>query len=136
MIFHSIRAYITGKEVWDLIVEMMEDEELQSKLVESVVISHLLSYREIPFMKVGKTFLWYYYDKSGKEIDVIIKENTGFLGIEVKYKNRVSTRDIKKISPVKKYILLSKKDVAALSDLIIVPVDIFLSLLKPSERNV
>jgi hypothetical protein len=42
----------------------MEDEELQSKIMEGIAISHLLMHREIPFLKTGKTFLWSYYSLS------------------------------------------------------------------------
>ena len=135
MIFHSISSYLKGKDVWNVIVGTMEDEELLSKLVEGVVISHILSHREIPFLKAGRTFLWYYYDKTGKEIDLIVKVNGVYLGIEVKYREQVGPRDIKKIDPVKKYLILSKRDVAISEDLLIIPVDVFLSMLKVSERN-
>ncbi len=135
-IYNSVKSYLSGREIWDIITETLRDEEIQSKLVEGIVISHLLMHKEIPYLREGETFLWNYYDKSGKEIDAIIKVNEKYLGIEVKYQTRVDERDIKKISPIKNYILLSKEDVGGKNNTIIVPVDVFLSLLPVSERNI
>jgi predicted AAA+ superfamily ATPase len=114
----------------------MEDEELQSKIMEGIAISHLLMHREIPFLKMGKTFLWSYYDKSGREIDSILKEDGGYSGIEVKYRSGVSEIKMRKIEPVKKYLILSKEDMRRAGETTVVPLDILLSLLSVSERNV
>ncbi len=80
--------------------------------------------------------MWSYYDKSGKEIDAVFKENDEYLGIEVKYQAGVSEKDLKRIIPVKKYLILSKEDVAGKEETLIVPVDVFLALIPTSERNV
>ena len=120
----------------NIITATIEDEELQSRLVEGIVISHLLMHREIPYLRTAKTFLWSYYDKSGREIDAILKEDGRVLGIEVKYRAQVSETMIRKIEPVKKYIILSKEDTGVKEDTMVVPVDIFLSLLTTSGKNV
>ena len=135
-IFHSVNVYLKGEEILDTITATMQDEERQSKLVEGIVISHLLMHREIPFIRAAKTFLWSYYDKSGKEIDAILKENGGYSGIEVKYRAQVNETRMKKIEPVTKYIILSKDEVGGEGKTMIVPVDIFLSLLITSEKNI
>lgn len=135
-IFHSVKGYLEGKEVWEFITRSLEDEDLLGKLVEAIVISHLRMYGEIPFLKLANTFLWYYYDKNGREIDAIFKEDAGYSGLEVKYRGQVDERGVKRIIPVKKYIILSKEDVGSNGDMMIVPVDIFLALLPVSERNV
>lgn len=135
-IFHSVRSYLGGKEIWDIIIGSLEDEDLLGKLVEGVVISHLRMYGEIPLMKAGNTFLWFYYDKSGKEIDAILKEHKGYSGYEVKYRGNIDERGVKRISPLKRYFLLSKEDVGSNEKIMIVPVDIFLALLPISENNI
>ena len=84
LVFHSVKSYLNGEEIWDTINRTMQDEELQSKVVEGIAISHLLLHQEIPFLRTARTFLWGYYNKSGREIDAILKENGGYLGIEVK----------------------------------------------------
>jgi predicted AAA+ superfamily ATPase len=128
-IFCSIKSYLSGMEIWNIITETLRDEEMQSKLVEGIVISHLLMHKEIPYLRESKTFLWNYYDKSGREIDSVVKVKKKYLGIEIKYRAQVDERDIKKISPIKDYILLSKENVGEKGNVLIIPVDVFLSLL-------
>ena len=135
-VFHSVRSYLGGKEVWDVITSSLEDEDLLGKMVEGIVISHLRMYGEIPLMKAGNTFLWFYYDNSGREIDAIFREKRGYLGIEVKYRRGVDERDVKRIPPIKKYFILSKEDVEHKENKMIVPVDTFLALLPISEKNI
>lgn len=136
LVFHSVKSYLTGEEISGVINKTRQDEELQSKIVEGVVISHLLMHREIPFLRIGKTFLWYYYDKSGREMDAVCKENSRYLGIEVKFQSRVSEKEIKAIAPVKQFIILSKEDIGGNGETAIIPVDLFLAQLSLSERNV
>jgi len=136
LILHSVKSYLTGEEIWDIITKTMQDEDLQSKVVEGLVISHLLMHREIPFLKSGRTFLWSYYDKRGREIDAILKEDSRYSGLEVKYRAKVSGLRISDIPVVKKYIILSKEESGGRNNKIMIPVDIFLSLLSISKRNV
>lgn len=84
-IYHSLKSYLSGEETWDIIYKTLIDENIQSMIVEGVVLSHLLMHGEIPYSREGKTFLWYHYDRSGKEIDAVTKVNDKYLGIEVKY---------------------------------------------------
>lgn len=134
-ILNSIKAYLSGRDVWEVISEMLLSEEIRSNVVEGVVASHLLGHKEIPYLRRGETFVWIYYDKQGKEIDTVMRRDSNYLGIEVKYQAQVDARDIKLIQPVKHYVLLSKEDVEIDENLLIVPVDVFLSLLPVSERN-
>ena len=130
---HSLSSYLAGKDVNDVIQEMLEDEESLSKLVEGIVCSHLTMSKEKPYLRDAKTFLWFYYNK--KEIDFVVKQNMHYLGIEVKYQSGVELRDIVRITPVKNYLLLSKDELKENEDVFIVPVELFLVLLKKSEHN-
>ncbi len=51
MVFHSVKAYLLGEEIWGVINRTIQDEELESKIVEGIVLSHLLMHREIPFLE-------------------------------------------------------------------------------------
>jgi len=132
---YSAKSYLEGRNVWDIIQKTMQNEELTGNLVEGIVLSHLLMSREIPYIKKGDTFLWNYYDKSGKEIDALLKIDNEILGIEIKYQAQVSEKDVNKIQDIKKYIILSKDDVDKSENVLIIPADIFLALLSVSERN-
>ena len=134
-IFHAVKSYLRGEEVWKVIMETMENEELLSKLVEEVAISHFLLHREIPFLKTGETFLWFYYDKRGKEIDATFKENGKYTGIEIKYRSQVGGLKKKEMDFLHNYIILSREDVQE-GESLVIPVDIFLSLLELSKGNV
>ena len=79
--------------------------------------------------KIGR-----FYDKSGREIDVVFKDNGGYWALEVKYRRSIEYRKLK-IAIFDKYIVLSRDEVAKADNIIVIPVDIFLSLLSTSERN-
>jgi len=87
-------------------------------------------------MKTGNTFLWFYYDNSGRKIDAIFREKRGYSGIEVKYRRKVDERDVNRIPTIRKYFILSKEDVEHKKNKMIVPADIFLALLPISEKNI
>lgn len=134
-VFYSAKNYLVGKNVWNIIQESLQDEVTQSKLIEGIVLSHLLMSKEIPYIRRCETFLWNYYDRSGKEIDAVIRTDNIILGIEIKYQGSVNEKDILKITPIKNYIILSKEDVGKVGNILTVPVDIFISLVSTSERN-
>jgi len=134
-IFHAAKSYLQGEEVQTVITRTLQDEEIQSHLLEGIAISHLLLHKEIPYLRSGRTFLWNYYNKSGKEVDAIIKIDGRYLGIEIKYQAQVDRRDILRINDIKDYIILSKEDVDYKDNLILAPIDIFLALITKSGRN-
>ena len=135
-IYYSVKSYLSGRGVWEVVTETLGDEDLSGGIVEGVVLSHLLMHGEVPYMREGRTFLWYYYDRSGRELDAMLRLRRGFRGIEVKYRARVDERNIRKVAPVRDYILLSRDEVDGGKDLLVAPVDIFLSLLPVSEGNI
>ncbi|MCD6506821.1 ATP-binding protein [Candidatus Poribacteria bacterium] len=135
-ILHSVRSYLSGRDVWDVISGTLQDESALGSLVEGVVISHLLTHGEIPYLRRGLTFLWSYYDKSRREIDAVIKVNGGrYRGIEVKYQAQVNKRDVRKVPQIRDYIILSRGDMGGDEGLLIVPASLLLALLPKSEGN-
>ena len=68
-----------------------------SKIVEGVVSNHLATTQEKTLMKEKDTFLWFYYDTKGREIDNIMKINSTYIAIETKYKSEVNFKDITRI---------------------------------------
>jgi len=49
--FHSVKSFLTGKDVNEIIDETLQNEEFVSKLVEGIVSSHLIANQEIPIMR-------------------------------------------------------------------------------------
>jgi len=134
-IFYALNSSLSGRDVNDVLTENLESEESLSKIVEGIVCSHLALNREIPIMREARTFLWFYYDSRGREVDSVLRLNKSFVGIETKYQSNVSFRDVLKIPQIKRYIVLSKEDVGMEKNVLIAPVEIFLSLLNKSSNN-
>ncbi len=134
-IYYAIKSSLGGIDINDTITETLENEESLSKIVEGIVTSHLQINQEIPLMKEPRTFLWFYYDTHGREIDNLIKLNNAFTGIETKYQSQVSHKNTIEIPQIQKHIILSKEDVELKKNILVIPVEIFLSLLTKSERN-
>jgi predicted AAA+ superfamily ATPase len=113
----------------------MQDEEITGQIVEGIILSHLIMNQEIPMMKESSTFLWFYYDKKGKEIDNIIRIVDSNLAIEVKYQKDVTPKDILILSQVDNHIILTKEDFKIQEKVLLAPVDMFLALLTKSDRT-
>ena len=104
-------------------------------MVEGVVSNHLAITQEKSIMKEKDTFLWFYYDTRGRELDNIMKINSTFIAIKTKYKSEVSFKDTARISQIKNYIILSKEDFGLKKNTLIVPIETFLSILDKSTYN-
>ncbi|MEA2033386.1 MAG: DUF4143 domain-containing protein, partial [Euryarchaeota archaeon] len=135
LIFHSFNSWLHGKDGYPYSEEFMLDEDKVSLLVEGVVCNHLARVKEVPIIKPADRFLWFYYD-ARKELDFVYqRENGEYLGIEVKYKQRVSFKDVATINMPKEYLILSKREFDTKGNIAIVPVYIFLCLLESSGNN-
>lgn len=134
-IFYAIKSFLSGININDVISETFEDEEALSKIVEGIVSTHLAMTQEKPLMREPETFLWFYYDTHGRELDNVIKTNGSFLAIETKYKSEISTEETLTIPQIKKYIVLSKEDFKLEKNTLITPIETFLSILEKSSHN-
>ena len=134
-IFYALKSFLTERDINDVIAETFEEEEFLSKMVEGVVSNHLAITQEKSIMKEKDTFLWFYYDTRGRELDNIMKINSTFIAIKTKYKSEVSFKDTARISQVKNYIILSKEDFGLKKNTLIVPIETFLSILDKSTYN-
>jgi len=131
-IYYSISSYITGRDINEVIEDMIGDEANLGRIIEGIVCTHLASYMEKPLLKVIHTFLWFYYNR-GREVDFIIKTDRGFTSIEVKYRRNVDYRDIHKHPKINKHIILSKEDIDLKEDTLIITTPIFLLLLRKNR---
>lgn len=134
-IFYSIKSMLSGRSGFELSVEYLQREENKGIMVENIVATHLSRVKENPKMKEPITYLWFYYNDKG-EIDFVYKKNDNkYVGLEVKYQEKADIRDIKRIENIKNYILLSYDTYEITENIIVVPVYVFLSLLRSSEKN-
>lgn len=130
-IYHSVRSFLTGENGFTLSKDSLLKEK--SKLLEALVASALIQIKEVPYSRGWKTYLWSFYTHSGKEIDFVYK-NRDLIGIEVKYAEEVDKREVSKINEVKKYLVLTKNQIKKFENMDFVPISLFLSLLKKSEK--
>jgi len=133
-LFHSVRSFLTGRDVNEIIEETLQNEELASKVVEGIVTSHLTTSQEIPIMREPKTFLWFYYNTRRKEIDNVLQIRNTYSATEVKYQSGVTSGDVWRIPQVKQYVILTKEDFEIEEKILLVPVDMFLALVEKSKR--
>jgi len=134
-IFHSIKSFLTGKDINEIIDETLQNEEFVGKLVEGIVASHLITSQEIPMMREPKTFLWFYYDTRGKEIDSMVRIDEKYTAIETKYQSSVSSKDIWRTPQVKEYAILTKEDLKTEDNVVLAPVDLMLAILEKSHQT-
>ena len=135
-IFHSFNSWLHGKQGYSYSNEFIFlDEERVSLLVEGIVCNHLAKVKESPIIRPADRFLWFYYD-ARKELDFVYqRENGEYLGIEMKYKSKVSFKDVAIINKPEEYLILSKREFDTKGDIVIVPVYVFLALLERSVKN-
>lgn len=133
--FHSLKSWLTGTNLNDVINEALDDDLLLGEIVEATVTSHIVSCNEIPYMREKNTFNWFYYDQRGREIDNIVKNDQYYDAIEVKYRNNVDTRDVTKTQGLRQTIILSKDDFMETENTCVIPTSVYLSLLERSSRN-
>ena len=132
-IFHAFNSWLHGKPGYSFSEEVLLAEDKASLLMESVVCNHLARIKEIPVIKPSDRFLWFYYDVR-KELDFVFqKENGKYLGIEVKYRPRVSFKT--PLTNLEEYLVLSKDEFEIRDNIVILPIHIFLCLIQTSARN-
>ncbi|MEK6857770.1 MAG: AAA family ATPase [Nanoarchaeota archaeon] len=107
--------------------EIRQDEEYLSKIVESIVGINL-SYLKEDIFTPTDSFLFFWYNS--KEIDFVFKEKKTF-AIEVKFRRKIDK--IYKISQIKEYLVLTKKTYDLSKKEKLIPVFLFLPLLKNKE---
>ena len=91
--------------------------------------------KEVPIIKHADRYLWFFYD-ARKELDFVYqRENGEYLGIEVKYKPKISFKDVAVLDMPKEYLILSKREFDTKENKAIVPVHVFLCLLESSGNN-
>lgn len=135
-LYAAMTTYVTGLSVNEIYEDMLANEELMSLIIEGIVHSHLQKNIEIPNIVEGKNSVYYYYNTRGKEIDYIVRKKDKIIGIEVKYKENVSVSDVNKHRNIDKYYVLSKEDVEFEENVFVIPMDVFLFLLKRSAHNI
>lgn len=131
-LYHSISSYLAGSDGFPLSKENLLKNK--DKIIEAVIANHLSQTQEVPYLREWKTYLWFFYTSTGKEIDFIYKKEKEYLGIEAKYKESIEEKEITKIEEIKEYIALTKNQFEKSDNILFIPLSLFLSLLEKSAR--
>ena len=131
---YAAGAANTGK-TGDVYSKEMINSSRVGAIVEEMVADHLIRVKEADPMKLYGTYLRFY--DGSKEIDFIYKkENDANLGIEVKYQIGASLQDVKIVSGIDEYILLTKSsDIKKGNNCAMFPIALFLAVLQSSEHD-
>lgn len=113
-IFHALRTWASGlTDYFESSNLYLSSPETRSKLVESVIHSHLVRfmYEKNPSDVFSPHDHIFYLktDGSKKEVDFVLKENGNKLrGIELKYQNRINSSDYRGLTAFESGLLISK----------------------------
>ncbi|KAF5410866.1 MAG: hypothetical protein C5S43_04070 [Candidatus Methanocomedens sp.] len=131
-IFYSINSLLTGEDGFTASKEIISRNK--DVLIEGIVENQLAQTKEIPYLREWNTYLWFYYTSTGKEIDFIYNGDR-YLGIEVKYKEEVSTQEITWAPKIKMIIVLTKNQFEIHRDMLFVPISVFLVCIDKSQKT-
>ncbi len=131
-IFYSINSLLSGEDGFTASKEIISRNK--DVLIEGIVENQLAQTKEIPYLREWNTYLWFYYTSTGKEIDFIYNGNR-YLGIEVKYKEEVSTQEITWAPETKMIIVLTKNQFEIHQDMLFVPISVFLVCIDKSQKT-
>jgi predicted AAA+ superfamily ATPase len=134
-IFHSLMSWVSGSaDSFASSQEYLLDPENKSKLVESVVQSHLVrfAYNMFPsdiFSPEEHVFYW--KSKGGKkEVDYVLKSTDNeLLPVELKFQNRIQSSDYRGLYSFPKGIMLSRNTYEVNGNYVTIPVSLFLLLI-------
>lgn len=131
LIFHSIKSWVEGySDPFRASKESLDDPELKSKLIESLIYNHLvrLAYNLQPSdLFDPEDFVFYWSD--GKELDFAFKYEGKLFPVDVTYRKQIGTNWAWVKETFGYPIIISKETFKVRSDYASVPASIFLSLI-------
>jgi len=130
--YYAIKTFSEGKLYSQVVNETLTVEKTPI-IVENIVVSHIVQHGRIPKLREPNTFIGYIKNK--KETDILYKRQDGTLvEIEVKYRYKVKLPPVKR---AKEVIIISRDSFSYDKNkkVLIVPVSVFLALLKDCEKS-
>jgi predicted AAA+ superfamily ATPase len=128
----AVKSYLTGDSPWAAISAAMDNGVSWAKVVEGVVLAHLLTSGETPGLRSARDFLWFYYDKTGREMGNIINADGAYLEIDLITTRGPEEKSPKKISQVPACIRLTPDEYRRTRNRLAIPLSVFLALISPS----
>ena len=132
-IFHALHGWSNNKsDYFKNTKANVLNINLKSKLIESVVYSHLcrFAYGLKPRdLFDPKDNLCYYKDRNDKEVDFVLLFDDEYYPFEVKYQSSIQESDFVPFKLFKKGIIITKDELGIYKDYVKIPISIFLILI-------
>jgi hypothetical protein len=137
---HAMRAWITGRDPFELTTEFLRKPENKALIAEGVAANHLvrlafLLCKQKQLFSYDNTVL-YWRGKKDREVDFVLRSGIPRgVAIEVKYQRAISNRDMfsvidfMKVSGSRNGIILSKETLETRRGITILPIWLFLLLI-------
>jgi predicted AAA+ superfamily ATPase len=130
-----IKSYLSSDPVWSVIAAALDDPAQRARLTEALVNSHLLAAADMPGSRTARDFLWFYYDKTGKEMGSVTSAGAAFWELDIKGLAEPAVKSPKKISRVPLCIRLTQDEHGRTRNRIWIPTSVFLALISASAGN-
>ncbi len=137
-IFHALRAWALGRDPYREALNFLSDPQKESKLVESVVSTHLVrllfGYNPSSLFDYANQ-LFHWESASRSQLDFAARLEDKYLPVEVKYQNRISSEDSKPITDFQKTgkstkgLIITKETLAQKDSHVEIPVHLALLLI-------
>lgn len=129
--FHAIRGYLENPagDYFQSARDFLGDPMKKSILVESLVGDHLarLAYQFAPSdMYDQSDFVFYARNKSGEQVDFMVRVANQIIPVEVKYQNKINPEDYKGLSNFRKGLMVSKSHLEVGTGRPCIPLHMFL----------
>jgi len=131
----AIKSYQSAEPVWSMIAAALDDPAQRARITEGVVLAHLLGNGEMPGSRPARDFLWFYYDKTGKEMGSVTTTGNAFWELDIRDPAEPAVKSPKKISHVPLCIRLTNDEYGRTRNRVWIPTSVFLALLAPSAQN-
>jgi predicted AAA+ superfamily ATPase len=105
-----------------------KEAQITPQLIESVAVVHFArsAQKSYPYANANEVaFYW----MGKKETDIVLKDENKLLGVEVKYKNRISKQDFASLYHFKEGIIASRSTFNPGDTYSIIPVHILLGII-------
>ena len=132
-LFHLLNGWINNEDDYFISSkEALFNSEIKSKIVESVVYSHLIKFtfnrRPDDFFD-PKNNVFFFKNRKGKEIDFVMYFADKTYPIEVKYQTKIVNSDFFNFRSFNKGVLLTSNELGTYRNYVKIPVSLFLLLI-------
>ena len=135
---HALNGYIAQRDPYRYSLRLLDDPVYKANLVEQVMADHCvrlafsLATKKSGFLYQSSVFYW--KSKTCREVDFVVRDNDSLIPIEVKYQNRIKNSDLnglidlKKATKINRGIMITKNELRAANESVLIPASVFLLL--------